>query len=447
MNKIITRFAPSPTGKLHIGNIRTALFNWCYTRQKGGQFILRIDDTDTTRNSMKYKDSILEDLTWLGLKWDTQFNQLSRLMQYEQAKHTLITKGLLYPCYETTEELNIKRESQLSRGLPPIYDRTSLKLTNTKIRYYKSQGRKPHYRFFIKDQIIQWQDIIKGEMQYQGNKLSDPILIRTDGTITYMLCSIIDDIEYQVSHVIRGDDHINNTPIQIQILKALNAKIPVFGHIGLIKSKDNKISKRIGGFEITRLRHVHHIEPMAVNNFLTLIGSSNDIYPYKTIEELTKNFDISKYSKNSHTYMLEDLKLLNRKIISKYDYVDIMQYLKVNNLKGLDKEFWLAIRPNISTLSDIKDYWESYFNFNPKQQISNIADKALLSIAAQYLPEVITNSTWEKWINYIKIYTGKKGKALFMPLRLALTGKVSGPKLKDLLPLLPREEIIARLTR
>ncbi|MEM6338735.1 MAG: glutamate--tRNA ligase [Pseudomonadota bacterium] len=443
MTKIITRFAPSPTGKLHIGNVRTALINWLYTKKNGGEFILRMDDTDLARSRDEYKDAIIDDLKWLGLEWDSSFNQLSRLEKYEQAKQELIAKGRLYPCYETPEELDIKRKLQLSRGLPPIYDRAALKLTDQQIKQYEDQGRKPHYRFLINDAEIHWEDMVKGEIKYQGAKLSDPVIVRADGTMTYMLCSTIDDIEYEISHVIRGEDHVSNTAIQIQMFEAMNAAAPAFGHLSLVKSKDDKISKRIGGYDISQLRDIENIEPMTINSFLGLIGSSNTVHACKTMQDLINDFDISAYSKSPTTYMPEELELLNHKIVITYEYLDITEYLKANDLEKVDEKFWLAIRPNLSKLSDIKEWWQICH----KPEKANGLDEELLSIAAEHLPEKITDTTWKEWTKAIASHSGRKGKELFMPLRLALTGKSSGPELKNLLPLLSREEIISRLNQ
>ena len=443
MTKIITRFAPSPTGKLHIGNVRTALINWLYTKKHGGDFILRMDDTDLIRSRDEYETAIYDDLKWLGLDWDDSFNQISRLEKYEQAKQELLSKGRLYPCYETPEELDIKRKLQLSRGLPPIYDRAALKLTDKQIAEYEKQGRTPHYRFLINDSEIHWNDMVKGEIKYQGAKLSDPVIIRADGTMTYMLCSTIDDIEYKISHVIRGEDHVSNTAIQIQMFESMNAPAPTFGHLSLVKSKDEKISKRIGGFEISALRNEEGIEAMAINSFLGLIGSSNPVHACKNMQDLIDNFDISSYSKSPTTYMPQELELLNHKLVITLEYTDIQKYLKNNDLNNVDEQFWLAIRPNLQKLSDIKDWWQ--ICHNPAK--ANDLDKELLSIAAEHLPKAISDTTWKEWTKAIATHSGKKGKELFMPLRLALTGKTSGPELKNLLPLLSRDEIIARLSR
>ncbi len=441
MTNIITRFAPSPTGKLHIGNVRTALINWLYAKKHGGKFILRMDDTDLIRSKDEYKDAILTDLKWLGLTWDSEFNQLSREDKYEQAKAELINKGRLYPCYETPEELDVKRKLQLSSGKPPIYDRAALKLTQEQISAYEKQGRTPHYRFLINDAEIKWNDLIKGEIKYQGMHLGDPVIIRADGSMTYMLCSTIDDIEFGISHVIRGEDHVSNTAVQIQMFEAMQSKPPEFGHLSLVKSKEDKISKRIGGFAIESLRDEENIEAMAINSFLALIGSSAPVTAYKDMQDLIDQFDISVFSKSPTTYMPEELELLNHKVIITYDFNDIQNYLNDNNLTQIDEQFWLAVRPNLKKLSEIKEWWQ--ICHAPIKAPSQ--DLEFLAIAASVLPQEITDNTWQEWTKLIAANSGKKGKELFMPLRLALTGQNSGPELKNLLPLLSREEILNRL--
>jgi glutamyl-tRNA synthetase len=441
MKKIITRFAPSPTGFLHVGNSRTALINWLYARKNHGKFILRIDDTDLTRSTEEYKNAIIRDLKWLGLEWDESFNQNSRLDYYKKAKKILLESGRLYACYETQEELAIKRKLQLSRGLPPIYDRASLKLTKEQIDNYEQSGRKPHYRFLIQDSEIKWQDMVKGVISYQGSNLSDPIIIRADGTMTYMLCSTIDDIDYEISHIIRGEDHVSNTAIQIQMFEAFGAEIPLFGHLSLVKTKDDKISKREGGFEISSLRDKENLEAMAINSFFSKIGSTNPVAPSYNMQDLINIFDISAYSKSPTTYLPEELELLNHKLIIHLEYKDVKEQFILMGLKQIDESFWLAVRPNLQKLSDIKDWWE--ICKNPKRV--EIEDHKLLAIAAKNLPEIINQDTWSNWTKLIYAESGKKGKDLFMPLRLALTGMDHGPELKNLLPLLTREEIINRL--
>ena len=441
MKKVITRFAPSPTGFLHIGNARTALINWLYARKYNGKFILRIDDTDITRSTEEYKNAIIRDLKWLGLNWDESFNQNSRLSNYLIAKEKLLKSGRLYPCYETPEELAIKRKLQLSRGLPPIYDRASLKLTQDQITTYEKMGRKPHYRFMVQDSEIKWHDMVKGIISYQASNLSDPIIIRSDGTMTYMLCSTIDDIDYQISHIIRGEDHVSNTAIQIQMFEAFGAKAPVFGHLSLVKAKDDKISKREGGFDIANLRDNKGLEAMAINSFFALVGSSHNVVPTYNLQQLLDKFDISTYSKSPTTYLPEELEILNHKLVIHLEYHDVKEKLHQLAIDQIDEKFWLAVRPNLQKLSDIKEWWEIYTN--PKK--AEITDRNILIIAAETLPEIINQDTWANWTKLISEKSRKKGKELFMPLRLALTGMNNGPELKNLLPLLSREEILKRL--
>jgi len=439
--KIRTRFAPSPTGSLHIGNVRTALINWLYAKKHDGDFILRMDDTDLVRSKDEYKEAILQDLKWLGLDWDESFNQLSRLKRYEEAKQELIDKNRLYPCYETPEELEIKRKFQLSLGKPPIYDRHSLNLSKEQISEYEKQGRKPHYRFLIEDKEIVWNDLIKGKIKYQGSNLGDPVIIRADGTMTYMLCSTVDDVDFSISHIIRGEDHVSNSAIQIQMFEALGHSSPELAHLSLVKSKDSKISKREGGFEISHLRDEKHIEPMTINSFLTFIGSSSHIIALKDVNQLIQNFDISTYSKSPTTYMPEELELLNHKLVITYEFSDVKKYLHSIGLTKLDEQFWLAVRPNLQKLDDIKEWWDiCHEPINVTNQ-----DRDFLLEAANLLPQTINNDTWSIWTKTISKNTGRKGKDLFVPLRLALTGKATGPELKNLLPLLDREKIIKRL--
>jgi glutamyl-tRNA synthetase len=442
--KVITRFAPSPTGMLHIGNARTAIINWLYAKKHNGSFILRFDDTDLERSKQEYKDAIEKDLRWLGLRWDQSFAQSSRLSRYEEIKEALLQKGRLYPCFESPEELEVKRKLQLSNGKPPIYDRSSLLLTKEQIDRYKEQGRKPHYRFLIEDKPIHWSDMIKGELKYMGGHLSDPIVIREDETMTYMLCSCIDDVDYKVTDILRGEDHVTNTAIQIQMFEALSAKAPNFGHLSLVKAKDEKISKRVGGFAIDSLRADMGLEAMAVNSFFCLIGSSKPIMPYKNLDDLIREFDVSNFSQSPMTYQSEDLERLNHKLLINLDYEEIKDRLKELNMVKVNEQFWLAVRPNLRKLAEIKDWWKICY----ESEIVAGLDKEFLAQALNAMPnEPITKQTWSIWTNKVAEITGKKGKELFMPLRLAITGMDHGPEMTNILPLIDKEEIIRRLVR
>ncbi|WCR57007.1 glutamate--tRNA ligase [Rickettsia asembonensis] len=445
MTKVITRFAPSPTGMLHVGNIRAALLNWLYAKKHNGQFILRFDDTDLERSKQEYKDAIEEDLKFLNLNWDQTFNQLSRLSRYDEIKNLLLDKKRLYACYETPEELELKRKFQLSKGLPPIYDRASLNLTEEQTQKYTEQGRKPHYRFLVNYELISWHDMIKGEVKYDGKALSDPIVIRADGSMTYMLCSVIDDIDYDITHIIRGEDHVSNTAIQIQMFEALYTTPPTFGHLSLIINKDEKISKRVGGFEIATLRKEIGIEAMAIASFFSLLGSSVQILPYKSMEKLANQFEISSFSKSPTIYQPEDLERLNHKLLISLDFDEVKERLKEIDAEYIDENFWLSVRPNLQKLRDVKDWWEICHK-TPNVENLNL-DKDYLKQAAELLPQgEITKDSWSIWTKEITNITGKKGKELFLPLRLALTGRESGPEIAGVLPLIDREEIIKRLT-
>lgn len=445
MSKNVIRFAPSPTGSLHIGHARTALVNWLYARKTGGKFILRIDDTDEVRTTKEYKEAIITDLKWLGLDWDETFNQSSRMDLYNQAKRKLLDKGRLYPCYETQEELEVKRKIQLSRGLPPIYDRAALKLSKEQIETYKQSGRKPHYRFLIEDSEIKWHDMIKGTISYHGAHLSDPIIFRGDGSMTYMLCSTVDDVDCRISHIIRGEDHVSNTAIQIQMFETLGGDVPEFGHLSLIKNKDEKISKREGGFEIAALRDKDHLEAMAINSFFAMIGSTNQVVPCYSLQELMNRFDIKSYSKSPTSYSPAELRLLNHKLVIHLEYEQVRERLSEMGLSSVDEKFWLAVRPNLQVLEDIRDWWEICFNFKKTDTEKGEGDRELLAIAVRVLPEAISEDTWIEWTRLISMESGRKGRDLFIPLRLALTGKDSGPELKNLLPLLTRDDILRRL--
>lgn len=439
MKKIITRFAPSPTGNLHVGNIRTAIINYLFARAQGGEFILRIDDTDKERSKDEYKDNIINDLKWLNLNWDKTFNQLSRLERYNEVKQQLLNSGRLYPCYESKEELDMKRKLLISNKKPPIYDRAALRITEAKKLEYQSLGKKPHYRFKLDDELIHWQDVIKGEVKYEPANLSDPIVIKEDGSMTYMLCSVIDDFDYNITHIIRGEDHVSNTAVQWQMFKALNAQLPIFCHLNLVKSKEDKISKRVGGFEVANLREDLCLEPMTINSFFSSIGSSRPILPFKDMANLIKHFDLKSFSKSAMTYQVEELIDLNHKFILELGYHDIKDKLPSH----ITEAFWQAVKANLNNLKDLDLWWQVCFKPNLKLNI----EKDYLQQALKLLPEgQLNNNSWRTWTQDIAAASSRKGKALFLPLRRALTGLEEGPDLALILPLIGREEIIRRLS-
>ncbi|AVP86998.1 hypothetical protein phytr_350 [Candidatus Phycorickettsia trachydisci] len=440
---IITRFAPSPTGLLHVGSVRPALANYLFARKMGGKFILRIDDTDLSRCSDYNKQMILQNLKWLGLSWDEIMYQSNNLDKYKQVVDKLLKSGRLYECFEDKIELEIKRKSQLTAGMPPIYDRSSLKLSNDQKDQYKAEGKKPHYRFKLEHEDIAWNDLVRGDLLYKGENISDPIVIREDGTFTYLLCSVIDDIACKTSHIFRGEDHISNTAIQIQMFKALGAKLPEFGHLSLIKAKGDKISKRVGGYEVLALEN-KGIEPMVVNSFFAYLGTSKPISLKKNLQKLIEDFDISSFSLSPTFYNPEDLWTLNHKFLSYLDFADVKSGLDNIGLQEVKEEFWLAVRNNIAKLTDAKNWWtlcKSAPNIKDIKFDINFIEKALEALPRKDFDE----TTWSKWTSELSKLTGKKGKDLFLPLRLALTGLENGPEMKLLLPLIGKDQTLSRL--
>ncbi len=439
---VITRFAPSPTGFIHIGNIRTALICYMVAKSQGGKFMLRLDDTDLERSKKEYADAIEEDLAWLGLNVDLKAKQSERLSRYEEVKQQLIDAGRLYPCFETPEEIEIKRKMLLSRGKPPIYDRSALSLTEDQKQTFIDQGKPVHWRFKLDEKaVIEWDDLVKGNIRFEAKNLSDPVLIRADGSPTYMLPSAIDDMDFAISHVVRGEDHVSNTAIQIQLFEALGSHIPTFAHHSLMKGKDGKISKRKGGFSIQDLRHEDHIEPMAILSMLARLGTSEPIEIRHTLQEILDHFDITTFTKNTAIYEVEDLKKLNTKLIHELSFDQVKDRTELNNI---DETFWLSVRGNIDTLADIQT-WRKICQ-DSLDPIIDSQDKEFTQKASQLLPETPWNEeTWTIWVNTLKDNTDRKGKSLFMPLRKALTAQDHGPELKYVLPLIGREKAIARL--
>lgn len=438
---VITRFAPSPTGKLHIGNARTAIICYLYTKSLGGQFMLRMDDTDAERSSEAFAESIQHDLKWLGLEWDIFARQSDRQARYDEVIEQLIQAGRLYPCYETPEEIDIKRKMLLNRGLPPIYDRAALQLTEEEKAQFELEERPKHWRFKLDEtKTITWNDKVKGTIQFEAKHLSDPVLIRANGTPTYMLPSAIDDIDFGITHVVRGEDHVSNTAIQIQLFEALGNKIPEFAHTSLIKSAEGKISKRIGGFSLEELQE-NGIEPLAIDNLMARLGSSKPVEYHTSLSSLIKAFDIKSFSTSSAVYDVKDLERINKKIIHKFSYDDVKERPE---LQGIDANFWNVTSANLQTVSEIKEWW-SICKEAVEPQVEE-EDVTFTKEAASLLPAgEWDDTTWSSWIATVKEETGRKGKQLFMPLRQALTGKSHGPELCYILPLIGRDKVIARL--
>lgn len=438
---VITRFAPSPTGKIHIGNLRPAIINWMFARSEGGQFMLRIDDTDLERSTEAYAEGIKQDLTWLGLTWDFEARQSERFAAYDKVVEELKAAGRLYPCYETAAELDRKRKRQMGRGMPPVYDRAALELSDKERAALEAEGRKPHWRFKLEDRTVTWHDLVRGEQSIEASSLSDPILVREDGTYLYTLPSVIDDIEFKISHVIRGEDHVANTGAQIQIFEALGATPPQFAHHNLLVGKDGEgLSKRLGSLSISSFRE-EGIEAMAVVSHAATIGSSNPIVPHQSVATIAEEFAFEKLSRAPARFDVDELKLLNAKLLHDMDYEVVAARLEALGIEG-GAPFWDAVKANIEKFDDVQDWWRIING--PLTPV--IEDAAFCEAALAALPPAPFDETsWGSWTKAVKEATGAKGKALFQPLRLALTGEEHGPELKTLLPLIGHERAAKRL--
>ena len=437
----LSRFAPSPTGLIHIGNARSAVLNWAYINNKKGNFILRIDDTDLERSKKEYEEKIKRDLSWLGISWNKSFNQSDRKKIYDQSIEKLKKDNRLYPCFESQEELSLKKKSQLTSGKPPIYDRSSLDLTETEIKNLLQSGKKPHWRFKLENKTIEWNDLIKGKVSFESKNLSDPVLIREDETLLYHLPSVIDDIEEGVSEIIRGEDHISNTAFHIQIFEALNSTIPTFGHHPFLTDENGKgFGKRLGSLSIEKLRDTG-FESLTILNYLLSVGTSSNISSETDLTKLINNYNISNISNSSPKFSIEVLKLLNKEILQKYTYSDVKNKFLDLGIHA-DNNFWIFVKNNINFFSECLEW----YNIIKTEKSFYTEDKKFLKDAADLLPkEPYTIDSWDEWILEISKKTGKKGKDLFMPLRMALTGKEKGPELKFLLPLLTKNNIMKKL--
>ena len=428
---------------LHIGNARTALITWLYARSSNGHFLLRIDDTDLERSKKEYEDAIEDGLKWLGMNWDEKTRQQDRLDYYNVKIEQLKASGRLYPCYETSEELELKRKSQLARKLPPLYDREALKLTEEQKKAFEAQGRKPHWRFKMNHAPIRWDDEVRGPVHFEGADMSDPVLIREDGSPLYHLCSVIDDIDYQMTHIVRGEDHVTNTAMHVQMFEALGAKPPSFAHLPLLSdAHGGKLSKRLGALNLKELRDQEGLEPMAVVSLLARLGTSDPIEPFTEMKDVIGHFDIAKFGRGTPKFDQEELTRLNAKILHHMSYTQIKPRLAQIGLTEMSESFWEIVRPNLEKLEDAKEWWR--VANGPVEPV--IEDQAFITEAAKLLPATPwTRDTWGVWVDAVKIQTGRKGKQLFMPLRKALTGMEHGPELADLLLLIGPEKTRKRL--
>ncbi|MEM7491771.1 MAG: glutamate--tRNA ligase [Pseudomonadota bacterium] len=445
MTAPIVRFAPSPTGKLHVGNVRTALINWLFAKGQGGTFILRIDDTDTERSTSAYESAIKEDLTWLGLTWGDTFNQSERFDKYDVAADKLRDMGLLYACYETADELDRQRKLQRARGKPPIYNRASLDLGDDDKAKLEAEGRKPHWRFKLSGERIVWTDLVRGEQTIDTSSLSDPVLIRADGSYLYTLPSCVDDIEAAITHVVRGEDHVTNSGAQIEIFKALGGAAPAMAHTPLLVGADGSgLSKRLGSLGMETLRD-GGIEPLAICSLLAKLGTSDNIELRPSLDILSDEFDFGKIGRSPARFDESDLNSINAAITHEMSFEEARPRLEAIDPKAANEAFWLLVRENCQRIEDAERFMP--VAFGEIEPIIDDEDRDFIATAARLLPKGEPNGeTWGLWTAALKAETGRKGKGLFMPLRKALTGMERGPSVGDMLVLMGRDTALSRLS-
>ncbi|MCR9114738.1 MAG: glutamate--tRNA ligase [Rhodobacteraceae bacterium] len=433
-----TRFAPSPTGYIHVGNLRTALMNYLIARKAGGTFILRIDDTDPERSKEEYVDAIKQDLDWLGLHWDRVERQSARLERYAEAADRLREMGRFYEAFETPTELDLKRKKQLNMGKPPVYDRAALNLSEAEKDKLRAERGDGVWRFKLDQERIEWTDGILGDTSIDAASVSDPVLIRGDGQVLYTLASVVDDTEMGVTHVVRGSDHVTNTATQIQIIAALGGTVPSFAHHSLLTGpQGDSLSKRLGTLSLRDLR-AQGVEPMALLSLMARLGSADPVELRSSMDELIEGFDISRFGAAPTKFDAADLFPLTAHHLQSLDYADVADKIADIGVPGdLGERFWLVARDNITTLHDLEGWW-TLFRDGAEPVIED-EDAAFIAQAMDMLPEGPHDTdTWGAWTTAVKEATGRKGKALFMPLRKALTGQGHGPDMAQVLPLLQR---------
>jgi glutamyl-tRNA synthetase len=437
----LVRFAPSPTGLLHVGNARTAMLNFLFAKKEGARFFLRIDDTDTERSKPEFEAAIIEDLGWLGITHDLFARQVERADAHRAAAEKLKAAGRLYPAYETADELERRRKRQMAMHKPPVYDRAALALTDADRAKLEAEGRKPHWRFKLSQSKVRWHDLLRGDVEIDTATLSDPVLIREDGRFLYTLPSVADDVDFAVSHIIRGEDHVTNTAAQIEIFEALGAAVPRFAHFPLLVGAGGEaLSKRLGSLSLRSLRE-DGIEALALDCYLAKTGTSDPVEIRPSLDVLANEFSFEKIGRAPAHFVPDELSNLNAKLLHTLPYDSVSAQLAALGVGG-GSAFWDAVKPNLTRLSDARDLWALVDG----KVTPVIEDAAFDSKAADILPpEPWSETTWGEWTAALGAASGKKGRALFHPLRLALTGREHGPELKKLLPLIGRAKALARL--
>ena len=433
-----TRFAPSPTGYLHVGNLRTALMNYLIARRAGGTFILRIDDTDPERSKEEYVEAIKEDLSWLGIRWDRLERQSARLDRYEAAAERLRGMGRLYECFETPTELDLKRKKQLNMGRPPVYDRAALALSEEEKAKLRAERGPGHWRFKLLHERIEWEDGILGPLSIDAASVSDPVLIRGDGQVLYTLASVVDDTEMGVTDVVRGSDHVTNTATQIQIMEALGGRVPRFAHHSLLTGPQSEaLSKRLGTLSLRDLRAAG-VEPPALLSLLARLGSADPVELRADLDEIAAGFDITRFSAAPTKFDVDDLYPLTARYLHGLPFEAVREDIAALGVPDeLAERFWEVARENITTRKDLAAWW-ALCRDGAEPDIAP-EDAEFVAEAMELLPPPpYTAESWGDWTQAVKEKTGRKGKALFMPLRKALTGRARGPEMAELMPLLQK---------
>lgn len=448
---IITRFAPSPTGRLHVGNARTALFCALFARANGGKFMLRLDDTDTERSTEAFAQGIVDDLAWLGLPHDMMARQSDRFEAYHAAFEKLRATGLVYACYETPDELKLKRKRQRARGKPPVYDRAALDLTEAEKKALEAEGRTPHWRFKLSGGKVGWQDLVRGGQVVDTSSLSDPVLVRADGTYLYTLPSVVDDLDFKTSHVIRGEDHVTNSAAQIELIHALAGKeapVPVFAHHPLLVMADGSpLSKRLGSLSLESLRE-SGIEPMSVNSLIARLGTPDPVEARADMDAVVAGFDLTRLGRAPARFDPEELQKLNAKLLQSLPFETVSARLAAMGLDfpdaGTGRLFWETVRGNLDRLSDATALWQMMTG--PVNVSIDAEDREYLDQALACLPEAPWDETsWSSWTDELGRATGRKGRELFMPIRKALTGQTHGPEMQNMLLLIGPARVKNRL--
>ncbi len=432
----VTRFAPSPTGWLHVGNLRSALMNYLIAHKAGGRFILRLDDTDPERSKPEYADGIKQDLEWLGLHWDRLERQSERLNRYAAAADRLRAAGRFYECFESPTELDLKRKKQLNMGRPPVYDRAALALTEAEKEKYRAEGREGYWRFKLDHERIEWTDGILGDISIDAASVSDPVLIRADGQVLYTLASVVDDVEMGVTHIVRGADHVTNTATQIQIIKALGGTPPAFAHHSLLTGPQGEaLSKRLGTLALRDLR-ARGVEPAALLSLMARLGSSQPVELRSSLDELAEGFDLSQFGAAPTKFDVDDLFPLTARYISGLPFSAVADRLAALGVpEALRPRFWEVLRENITVLDDLAGWWKLLSEGATPDIAPEDADFVAQALA-MLPPPPYDNTSWQGWTTAVREATGRKGKGLFMPLRKALTGQAHGPDMGALMPLM-----------